>query len=169
MRSISRAPARPVRVRAAAVEPREQCGEHVGRPVADGKNLARRLDLGRHAFGFEQLDQVARPESGQGRVQETALAAVGSRMMPRLSVACVRLQRVPPDIRILTPGLRFFSKSSVRRPRSAARAAASNPAAPAPMTTNSQSKVGMEMWEENPFADRSAKGFASHNIVPKKR
>ena len=25
--------------------------------------------------------------------------------MPRLSVACVMLQRVPPDMRILTPGL----------------------------------------------------------------
>src|SRR5262249_28191921 len=37
--------------------------------------------------------------------------------MPRLSVACVMLQRVPPDMRILTPGLRFFSSRRVRRPR----------------------------------------------------
>src|SRR5580704_1831748 len=57
--------------------------------------------------------------------------------MPRLSVSWVRLQRVPPDIRILTPGLRFFSKSSTRRPSSAARKAATRPAAPAPSTTTS--------------------------------
>src|SRR5438132_1279107 len=57
--------------------------------------------------------------------------------MPRLSVAWVMLQRVPPDIKILTPGLRFFSKSTVRRPRSAVRIAASKPAAPAPITTTS--------------------------------
>src|SRR5207244_2832546 len=57
--------------------------------------------------------------------------------MPRLSVAWVMLQRVPPDMRILTPGLRFFSSSRVRRPRSAAWLAASSPAAPAPITTTS--------------------------------
>ncbi len=58
--------------------------------------------------------------------------------MPRLFVACVMLQRVPPDIRILTPGLRFFSSSKVRRPRAAAVAAATRPAAPAPTTITSQ-------------------------------
>src|SRR5436305_11581909 len=58
--------------------------------------------------------------------------------MPRLSVAWVRLQRVPPDMRILTPGLRFFSSSSTRRPNSAARMAAISPAAPAPTTATSQ-------------------------------
>ena len=36
------------------------------------------------------------------------------------------MQRVPPDIRILTPGLLFFSNRSVRRPASAARAAAND-------------------------------------------
>ena len=45
---------------------------------------------------------------------------------------------MPPDMRILTPGLRFFSSSSTRRPHSAARMAASSPAAPAPTTTTSQ-------------------------------
>jgi len=44
---------------------------------------------------------------------------------------------VPPDIRILTPGLRFFSTSNVRTPRWAAVAAAIKPAAPAPTTINS--------------------------------
>ena len=32
--------------------------------------------------------------------------------MPRLSVAWVMLQRVPPDMRILTPALRFFSRAA---------------------------------------------------------
>src|SRR5947209_19964480 len=59
--------------------------------------------------------------------------------MPRLSVSWVRLQRVPPDMRILTPGLRFFSNSSTRRPSSADRKAATRPAAPAPSTTTSNS------------------------------
>src|SRR5579883_1542622 len=63
--------------------------------------------------------------------------------MPRLSVACVRLQRVPPDMRILTPGRRFFSNRSTRRPSSAARAAATRPAAPAPITTTSQTASDM--------------------------
>src|SRR5690606_31723354 len=58
--------------------------------------------------------------------------------MPGASVAWVRLHRVPPDIRILIPGRAFFSSSSVRRPRLAATAAASKPAAPAPTTTTSQ-------------------------------
>src|SRR5687768_15154409 len=62
--------------------------------------------------------------------------------MPRLSVACVMLQRVPPDIRILTPGFLFFSRRRVRWPRSAARRAATNPAAPAPMTITSQGASG---------------------------
>src|SRR4051812_20151206 len=57
--------------------------------------------------------------------------------MPRLSVACVMLQRVPPLMRILTPGLRFFSRSRTRRPCSAVLIAAINPAAPAPTTTTS--------------------------------
>ena len=47
--------------------------------------------------------------------------------MPAASQSCVMLQRVPPDIKILTPGLRFFSNSSVRRPRSALRVAANKP------------------------------------------
>src|SRR5687767_5051760 len=58
-------------------------------------------------------------------------------MTPRASVSCVMLQRVPPEIRIFTPALVFFSKSSVRFPRSAARIAAINPAAPAPAMTTS--------------------------------
>src|SRR5437870_12916387 len=48
------------------------------------------------------------------------------------------LHRVPPDIRIFTPGLRFFSSRRVRRPRSAAWMAAISPAAPAPITATSQ-------------------------------
>jgi hypothetical protein len=48
------------------------------------------------------------------------------------------LQRVPPDIRIFTPAFRFFSNSNVRRLRSALRADANNPAAPAPTTITSK-------------------------------
>src|SRR5579863_508628 len=70
--------------------------------------------------------------------------------MPRESQACVRLQRVPPEIRILTPGRLFFSTSSVFRPRSAARVAASNPAAPAPTTTTSQSGIRFFLEKREP-------------------
>ena len=61
--------------------------------------------------------------------------------IPRLSQSWVMLHRVPPDIRILTPGLRDFSSNSTRRPRSAAWVAAISPAAPAPRTTASQSNA----------------------------
>jgi len=43
----------------------------------------------------------------------------------------------------IMPALRFFSNRSVRRPRSAVRIAASNPAAPAPTTTTSQKTSGI--------------------------
>jgi hypothetical protein len=55
------------------------------------------------------------------------------------------LQRVPPDINILTPAFRFFSKTSVRRPRSTLRHAANNPAAPAPITTTSYLPAASEI------------------------
>jgi hypothetical protein len=58
-------------------------------------------------------------------------------MIPRLSQSCVTLQRVPPDMRILTPAFFPFSSSSTRRPRSAAKVAANSPAAPAPRMTAS--------------------------------
>ena len=61
--------------------------------------------------------------------------------IPRASVAWVRLQWPPPEIRILTPGRRFFSSSSVRRPRAAARQAARSPAGPPPTTTTDQSSI----------------------------
>jgi hypothetical protein len=48
------------------------------------------------------------------------------------------LQRVPPDIKILTPSFRFFSSSKTFSPRAPALAAAINPAAPAPMMTKSK-------------------------------
>src|SRR3954469_3999141 len=63
-------------------------------------------------------------------------------MIPAASQLCVMLQRVPPDIRILTPGLRFFSIRRVRRPRSALHEAASKPAAPAPTTMTSYEVAG---------------------------
>ena len=53
--------------------------------------------------------------------------------MPRASQSWVMLHRVPPDMRIFTPGFFPFSSSSTRRPRSAAWIAAISPAAPAPM------------------------------------
>lgn len=55
--------------------------------------------------------------------------------------AFVRLQRVPPDIRIFTPGRRFFSSKITFRPRSAAVMAAKRPAAPPPMMM--QSKISL--------------------------
>ena len=51
------------------------------------------------------------------------------------------LQRVPPDMRILTPGRRFFSSSTTRAPRSAAAIAAQRPAAPAPRIATSYSST----------------------------
>ena len=70
--------------------------------------------------------------------------------MPRRSVAWVMLHRVPPDMRIFTPALRFFSNSTTRRPRSAARAAASIPAAPAPITATSQVRaIGSQICENS--------------------
>ena len=57
--------------------------------------------------------------------------------MPRASVAWVRLQRVPPERRILTPGSRFLSSRMVLRPRWAARAAAISPAGPPPIIATS--------------------------------
>ena len=53
--------------------------------------------------------------------------------------ALVRLQRVPPDMRILTPARRFFSRIKAFAPSSAARIPANNPAAPPPKTTTSWS------------------------------
>jgi len=88
----------------------------------------------------KQLDQLARPQGTEGRVQKPSLRAEAGDDS-RASVAWVRLQRVPPDMRILAPGLRFFSSSSVRRPRSAARLAAIKPAAPAPTTMTSQDSM----------------------------
>src|SRR6185437_13378068 len=60
--------------------------------------------------------------------------------MPRFVVAWVMLQRVPPDMRILTPARAFFSRRRTRRPASAALIAAISPAAPAPMTATSHSR-----------------------------
>src|SRR5207237_750567 len=74
--------------------------------------------------------------------------------MPRLSVAWVMLQRVPPDMRILTPGLRFFSRSSTRRPCSAALIAAISPAAPAPTTMTSQNESDMPIPPPDPGPSR---------------
>ena len=61
------------------------------------------------------------------------------------------LQRVPPDIKILTPALLFFSKTSTCFPRAAAVPAAQRPAAPPPTMITSQ-RVCM-----NDFAIRSAR------------
>ncbi len=49
----------------------------------------------------------------------------------------VKLQRPPPEIRILAPGCAECSMTSTRLPRRPAVAAANNPAAPAPMTIES--------------------------------
>ena len=44
--------------RPAASQAAQQRVEHVGAPVADGKDLAGLLDLGGDAFGLEQLERV---------------------------------------------------------------------------------------------------------------
>src|SRR5690606_27771071 len=54
--------------------------------------------------------------------------------LPRRSVAWGSLQRVPPDIRMFTPGLAVFSSPSVRRPSSAPRVEAKRSAVSAPTT-----------------------------------
>jgi MoxR-like ATPase len=74
------------------------------------------------------------------------------------------LQRVPPDIKILTPGFRFFSKTSTRLPLCAAVPAAHNPAAPPPITIRSHfciqetqvlsSEVAHEAHGRNPLSDQ---------------
>ena len=67
--------------------------------------------------------------------------------MPRASQLWVMLQRVPPDIKILTPIFVFFSRTKTRRPRTPALAAAINPAAPAPTTiTFHLSSVKFKAW-----------------------
>src|SRR4051812_25039285 len=57
--------------------------------------------------------------------------------MPHLVGCKIASHRVPPDIRILTPGRPVFSSSSTRAPASAALIAAVSPAAPAPTTATS--------------------------------
>src|SRR6478609_8799367 len=55
----------------------------------------------------------------------------------------VKLQRPPPEMRIFSPGALADSSTSTERPRRPATAAHIMPAAPAPMTTTSQSMVGL--------------------------
>src|SRR5262249_16089841 len=68
--------------------------------------------------------------------------------MPRLSQAWVMLHRVPPDMRIFTPGLRFFSSRTTRRSSSAAAMAAISPAAPAPTTAMSTGVSDMRAFSQ---------------------
>ncbi len=113
----------------------------VERPVAGGKDLPCFLPFGGDPLCcLDQGHQIRRAEPRQRGVQERPLLP-NAATIPRTSVACVRLQRVPPDMRIFTPGLVFFSRSSTLNPRSAPRAAASRPAGPAPITTTSHRSV----------------------------
>ena len=50
---------------AAAAEPREQRGEHVGCPVADRKHLAGFFDFGRDPFGGKEIERVVHAEGGE--------------------------------------------------------------------------------------------------------
>ena len=81
--------------------------------------------------------------------------------IPRASVFCVMLHRVPPDIKILTPVLEFFSSSNTLFPRSPADVAANNPAAPAPIMMTSKSKLyfpkqsSFDAFDSNSLVDRS--------------
>ncbi len=104
--------------------------------VACGEDFASRLDFGGDPLVMKELDDIARTKDGE-RVAKKSAGRPNACMMPTASVSWVMLQRVPPDIRIFTPGLEFFSSKRVRKPRSAARVAARRPAAPAPMTTTS--------------------------------
>ena len=125
---------------AASLQPAEKGPQHIGGLVADRKDLSGRLGLGQDAFGLDQFNEVARAQSGEGRVQELPLLA--KRLDDAVRVGGLgEVAAGPPDMRILTPGRRFFSSRRVLCPRSAARVAASNPAAPAPTTTTSQSCV----------------------------
>ena len=55
----------------------EQRGQDVAGAIAAGKDLAALLDLGRHAFRLEQLDDGFGREGGQGRMEESALVGEG--------------------------------------------------------------------------------------------
>ncbi len=65
---------------------------------------------------------VAVPRAARAECRKRPVGPKAS-TMPRASVAWVRLQRVPPERRIFTPGSRFLSSRMVLRPRWAARAA----------------------------------------------
>ena len=122
--------------RAASLKPPEQGVENVDCPIALRKDFSTLLQSWWQVLPL----RANRPNlAGQGceRRMQKRPAEPNAAMIPAASQLCVILQRVPPDIKIFTPGLRFFSSSSVRRPRSALRAAANSPAAPAPTTTTS--------------------------------
>ena len=55
----------------------KQVFHHVGGAVAGVEDLSRPFYLRCHAFRFNEINQVAWPKCGQGRMQEAALPAVG--------------------------------------------------------------------------------------------
>ena len=144
---------------AATAQPPQQGVQNVRGPVADGEDFAGFLHLDGDALGLEQGDRVLDTEGGEGGMEEMARRPVGG-TMPRLSVAWVTLQRVPPDMRILTPGLRSFPAAGPRRPRSAARTAATSPAAPAPTTTTSHIASGIWRFYTGGRTPRRPRGLA---------
>src|SRR5439155_26709638 len=69
-------------LRAAVMKPPEESVQNIGGTIADRKNLARFFDLRRHAFIFDQLDQVGGRQCGQRGMQEAALLAKGANDSP---------------------------------------------------------------------------------------
>ncbi len=99
------------------------------------EQLAQRLLVKGDAVASDQRDEIrlriARERGGREMriVRQKALRARQSRF--------VKLQRPPPEIRILAPALSVCSSSRTLRPRWPAVSAHIRPAAPAPMTITS--------------------------------
>src|SRR4249919_1869856 len=76
---------------------------------------------------------------------DLAKCGLADRKFWAVAPALVKLQRPPPEIRILRPGSAEWSMRSTRRPRCPARAAQNIPAAPAPMMIASKDRAaGMD-------------------------
>ena len=70
----------------APVKSTEQCVEHVDGPVALRKDLSARLNFCAQSFRIEQLDQLARAEGRQRRVQKWPRRTEGGDDAGRLAI-----------------------------------------------------------------------------------
>ena len=119
------------------VQPPQQRVENIGGTVADRKDFAGFFNFRRHALVFDQLDQIGRRKRGQSRMQKVALLAISPDDAPFVGRMRQIAARVPPDIRIFTPGRRFFSTSSVRSSACGRFRGRDQARGPAPTTTTS--------------------------------